>query len=467
MAKGQNPMASRNHSNGITHTDLVHATARIIDGKPKVYILPCGKVANGVLYLQCTPSKVIDGECSVSKSWLWRTYEGTGKARKSLWYGVGSFDPNDQLAFQKAQIAAAQKAAEVAAGTVRTRRERTLEAKANGQPGGSRKRFAEAAEAYVVEFTPTWRAKDAATNWRGIWKNWVNPIIGDLYVDEITPEHVLSVLRQKIAGEEGDFWLNRTKSAVATRARIESVLKWSGEPGRRWRLLGSNPASRESLGTLPRPSKVSPTKEHPALDYAQVPALMETLDLAKTSKIHPTVKAAMAFLVLTGVRTREVRWMTWPEVDLKARVWALPPSRTKKERQHRVPLSDKAIEILQEMKRRHPKSDAVFPSIYKLGGRFLSNTTLWYNLKKIHPDVVVHGFRSTFSMWAGERAKAPYQVCETAIAHVVGTKTGRAYDRSDYFEDRIPLMRDWATFCLTGKTIRWRPLDEETLEAAQ
>jgi integrase len=455
-------MTSRNRPNTITHRQLVQATARIIEGKPKLYNLPCGKVADGVLYLRCAPSMVIDGDYSVSKSWLWRSYEGTHEQRRSCWHGLGSFDPADQLALEKARIAAATKAMEIAAKATREpheHRPHDTRPRHEAKVLIARKRFNQVAEAYIIEFTPTWRDPTAITAWRGVFKNWINPIIGDKFVDEITPEDVLAVLRQKIAGEEGDFWLNRTTTAKNARSRIEAVLRWSAEPGPRWRPLGPNPAGRDSIGTLPKPSKIAPVQEHPALDYRKIPELMGALDTRTPGRPHPIVKRAIAFLILTGVRTAEVRKATWSEINLQDRVWTLKPERTKKFRLHRVPLSDAAIAILLEMRRLHP-GDVVFPAIRKLKHkRFLGNSTLLTNLHTIHPDIVMHGFRSTFRMWAGEKSGAPYPVCEAAIAHAVGSRTGRAYDRSDYFEDRIPLMNAWAHYCLTGKTVRWKPLD--------
>ena len=179
------------------------------------------------------------------------------------------------------------------------------------------------------------------------------------------------------------------------------------------------------------------------MPYADVPAALAAVE---ASGAGPAVKAAIRFTALTAVRSGEARGATWGEVDLEAREWRVPASRMKAGAEHRVPLSDAAVGVLEGMKAHSggAADSLIFPGV---GGRRLNGTTLIYALRKATgTDADVHGFRSSFRTWAAERSGATRDVAEMALAHVVGGAVERSYARSDLFDQRRGLMDRWAAF---------------------
>ena len=172
---------------------------------------------------------------------------------------------------------------------------------------------------------------------------------------------------------------------------------------------GENPALwRDNLEhMLPKANRTS-RKHHPALPYGELPGLMMEL------QAQPSIPArALEFTILTAVRTGEARIARWSEVDLRAGVWTIPGARMKGDKDHRVPLSDRA-------------------------------------LAKLHPGVTVHGFRSTFRDWAAETTSYPNHVVEMALAHAISNGVEAAYRRGDLFENRRRLMQEWADYCASS-----------------
>ncbi len=170
---------------------------------------------------------------------------------------------------------------------------------------------------------------------------------------------------------------------------------------------------------------------------------------------------ALEFAVLTAAQSGEVRGATWKEIDLTEKIWAVPAGRMKMKREHRVPLSDKAIALLKAMLR-IGGTDLIFPNNKDT---VLSDMTLTAVLRHMNKEVTAHGFRSSFRDWASECTSYPRDVCEMALAHAIGDKVEAAYRRGDLFEKRTRMMRDWAKFCGTvamaatmtpikGKTVR-------------
>jgi integrase len=191
---------------------------------------------------------------------------------------------------------------------------------------------------------------------------------------------------------------------------------------------------------LPRRSKVAPVEHHPALPYRDLPAFMERL------RTRTGVSAkALEFLVLTAARSGEVLNAVWSEIDMNLGVWTIPGSRTKSGREHRVALSDRAVELLQALPR-VAGNDYVF-----LGGKpgkGLDRSSMVEVLRSLGPkDITIHGFRSTFRDWASEQTNYPREVAEMALAHVVADKTEAAYRRGDLIEKRARLMAEWSTYC--------------------
>ncbi|MCY4060285.1 MAG: site-specific integrase, partial [Gammaproteobacteria bacterium] len=176
------------------------------------------------------------------------------------------------------------------------------------------------------------------------------------------------------------------------------------------------------------------------LPHAQV---AEALRRVRASKAHGATALAFEFLVLTACRSGEVRGARWDEVDGDSATWTVPPARMKAKLEHRVPLSSRAVAVLDEAREIADKSGLVFPSPT---GRVLSDSTLSKLLRELRIGAVPHGFRSSFRDWAAERTDVPREVCELALAHVNSDRVEAAYRRSDLFERRRSLMSDWADY---------------------
>jgi integrase len=190
---------------------------------------------------------------------------------------------------------------------------------------------------------------------------------------------------------------------------------------------------------LPPPSKTKRVKHHAALPWQELPAFMA--ELRQRDNISAK---ALEFTILTAARTGETIGSTWAEVDLDAKVWTVPAARMKAQKEHRVPLSDRAVEILRDLPRvkgeRH-----VFPGSKAAVG--LSNMSLLELLRGMRPGLTVHGFRSTFKDWCSESTNHPNIVSEAALAHTIPDKVEKAYRRGELLEKRKRLMRDWSAYC--------------------
>lgn len=222
------------------------------------------------------------------------------------------------------------------------------------------------------------------------------------------------------------------------RERIERVLAWATTQGLR---EGENPARwRGHLQELlPKPSKLKKVKHHPSLPYVQVGAFCRLLGREKGIAAR-----ALQLTILTACRTGEVIFAKWEEFDLDAMVWVIPKERMKAHNEHRVPLVRDSLTILERMKGLDPVW--VFPGAKR--GRPMSNMAMANVLERMQrEDITVHGFRSTFRTWAAERTLYPKELPEMALAHKVGTEVEEAYRRTDLFERRRALMKDWSEWC--------------------
>ncbi|RTL61645.1 MAG: integrase, partial [Hyphomicrobiales bacterium] len=233
------------------------------------------------------------------------------------------------------------------------------------------------------------------------------------------------------------IWLTKPETASRLRGRIERVLEFAKVRGHR---SGDNPARwKDGLRSqLPVKSKVRAVKHHSALPYTQVGALMEEL------RGRTAISArALEFTILTAARTGEVIGARWEEIDFASRTWNVPAERMKAKRVHRVPLTDRALEILGQLPR---VDEFVFPGVR--AGQPISNMTMAKLLKHLRPGITVHGFRSSFRDWVHEQTAHPREVAEAALGHVVGDKVEAAYRRGDALEKRRLLMQDWQTYIL-------------------
>ncbi len=289
--------------------------------------------------------------------------------------------------------------------------------------------FEEAAKAYMAAHEASWRNAKHREQWRNTLKGLAYPHIGKLGVRDIEVAHVLNVLEP--------IWQGRTETATRLRGRLELVLDWATARGYR---DGLNPARwRGHLDKmLPNPSKIKTRGHLTALPLSELRDFMERLRL-----VDGMGARAVEFAVLTAARSGEVRGATWAEIDLVEKLWTIPALRMKAGKEHRVPLSPKAVELLGRL----PKiggTDLVFSAPR---GGILSDMTLIAVLRRMEVDATVHGFRSVFRDWCGEHTNFPREVAEAALAHAIGSSVERAYRRGDALEKRRKLMDAWARFC--------------------
>jgi integrase len=314
--------------------------------------------------------------------------------------------------------------------------------------------FKQCAEAYVKAHRAGWRNAKHAAQWEATLATYAEPIIGGLPIPTIDTALVMKVLEQEVggkSGKRGPLWTAKPETASRLRGRIESILDWARVRDYR---EGENPARwRGHLDKLlPAPTKVRKVQHHAALSYTELPDFMGGL-----RNQQGVAARALEFAILTAARTGEVIGAQWSEIDFREKLWTVPAARMKAGKDHRVPLSARAIAILEEVR---PLSqiaggngagDAyVFPG--GKGGQPFSNMAFLMLLRRMkRDDLTAHGFRSTFRDWAAERTHFPSEVAEMALAHTVSSKVEQAYRRGDLFERRRRVMTAWATFCGTVK----------------
>jgi integrase len=290
--------------------------------------------------------------------------------------------------------------------------------------------FSKAIERYIASHQSSWKNPKHHQQWENTLSQYAEPLLGQLKVSEITTAHVMQVL--------DPIWRTKTETASRLRGRMEQVLDWATVQGLR---DGLNPARwRGHLDhLLPKPVRISPIKHHTAIPVEQA-----ARSCAQIRMVQGMGSKALQLLILTACRSGEVRGASWTEFDLVDRVWTIPPERMKAGKEHRVPLSDQAVALLQAQPR-IAGTDLVFPSS-KLA--MLSDMTLTAVMRRLKLDGVPHGWRSTFRDWAGESTSYPREVVEQALAHAVGNKVELAYRRRDMLEKRRTLMQDWSIFLL-------------------
>jgi integrase len=265
------------------------------------------------------------------------------------------------------------------------------------------------------------------------WKNTLATYAASLRskpVDAVGTDDVLTVLKP--------IWTEKAETASRLRGRIEKVLDAAKAKGFR---EGENPARwRGHLDhLLPRPSKLS-RGHHAAMLYEEVAGF-----IAELRKRESPTALALEFCILTAARSGEVLGARWSEIDLAKKIWAVPANRMKAGREHRVPLSGRAVSILRQLAELNT-GEFVFPG--RKPKKPLSDTAMKMVLRRMRVEgTTVHGFRSSFRDWAGNVTNFPREVTETALAHVIGDKAEQAYRRGDALDKRRKLMDAWAAYC--------------------
>ncbi|PPT96533.1 integrase [Xanthomonas arboricola pv. arracaciae] len=293
--------------------------------------------------------------------------------------------------------------------------------------------FRAATEKYISGKVSAMKNDKHKAQWRNTLETYAYPYIGDMDVKQIDTPHVLAAL--------DPIWATKNETASRVRGRIERVLAWATVSGYR---VGDNPARwRGHLSeALAAPAQAKKVEHHAALPYTELPAFLSALrgQIGVGSQ-------ALRFAILTACRTGEVIGARWCEFDFHDNVWTIPAERMKAGKEHRVPLSGAALEILVAMKHfaQEGGGDFVFPGAKN--GAPLSNMAMLAVLKRMRrTDITAHGFRSTFRDWAGQETHHPREVIEHALAHQLKSKTEAAYARGDLLRKRRALMEDWAAY---------------------
>ena len=308
-------------------------------------------------------------------------------------------------------------------------------ARDGGDPLAAKRRasvptFEQAARRTFEANRARWRGAKTAANWAGSMARYAYPVFGDQRVDQIGRDDVLRVLTP--------IWSSKHALAVKVRGRIRATLAWAQAHG----YVEHNAAGEGIDGALPKMAAVK--THHRALDYREIE---EALDTIEASTAGLSARACLRFVVLTASRSGEARGASWDEVDLDAREWRIPAARMKGGAEHRVPLSDAAVAVIEAVEPLRRSSGLLFPSPSR-PGKSLSDMTLTKVLRGcgLADRTTVHGLRSTFRTWASERTSVPHAVMEMALAHQVGSSVERSYARSDLFEKRRELMNTWARY---------------------
>ena len=289
--------------------------------------------------------------------------------------------------------------------------------------GGGVPTFAEAAEKVIALHSKGWKAGSRLpAQWRQTLTAHAYPVIGHKRVDRIASGHVLDVLTP--------IWHSKAATARMVRQRMGAVMKWAIAKGYRT----DDPAGAAVTAALP---KNGGHKHHAATPWRDLPGVLQ--QVRASDRFQLAARLALEFVALTAARGAEVRGACWREVDVKARTWTVPAERVKTGKPHRVPLSDRALEVLAEA-RTLGTGDIVFPAVTT--GRVLNNRALPDILKGLGIAGTVHGFRSSFRDWCADNG-VDREVAERALAHAVRSKVEAAYARSDLLERRREVMERW------------------------
>jgi integrase len=300
--------------------------------------------------------------------------------------------------------------------------------------------FKAAADAYYDFHSPKWENEKHKAQFHSRLSEYVFPVMGTLPVAAIDKPIILKAMQP--------IWNTKHATATRTLGLVKSVLDYAKASG--WR-DGDNPAAWSGNMSNALPTHNS-KKHHAALPFAEVYKFMKSLSATEMN----VAAQALEFTILTAARTGEVRFARWDEIDMRAKLWTIPAERMKVRKPHRVPLSARALAILNAAPREEENGFLfIGPAGKPLGHQALAEV-----LKRINPDVTVHGFRSSFRDWASETTNYPNHVVEMALAHSIGNAVEAAYRRGDLLAQRVRLMDDWTSYCgnppATGNVVPMR-----------
>lgn len=389
---------------------LYRLTARTVASKKRTGLYGDG----GGLYLQVT--------WSGSKTWIFRYRSPL--TRKPRYMGLGAVR-NVGLPEARQKADAQRSLLTSGIDPIRARDEELQRQVAEAAKAVT---FSHCATSYIESHRPKWRNEKHAEQWTNTIRAYCDPVIGALPVQEVATGLVLKILEP--------IWATKPETASRLRGRIENILDWAKARGYR---SGENPARWKGHlnQLLPALAKKDRVVHHKAMPFAEVGAFV-----SKLRALSGVAARCLEFTVLTAARTNEATQATPEEVDLGNATWTVPGSRMKTKKEHRVPLSPRAVAIVREML--ELKGDHVFRGAKH--GKPISNMTMLALLDSMSVNVTVHGFRSSFRDWAAERTHFPHEVCEMALAHAIPNAAEAAYRRGDLFEKRRMLMDAWADY---------------------
>ena len=290
------------------------------------------------------------------------------------------------------------------------------------------KTFEQAAGEYIKIHADSWSNDKHRKQWERTLTAYAFPVVGKLSLRHIRQEHILKILEP--------IWTTKTETATRVRGRMESILDWAKVKGLR---SGENPAAWKGHldHMLPAPTRLKKIEHLTAVPVREMPGFM-----VKLRQAAGIAAQALEFLILTAARSGEVRGITWEEVSLDDALWIVPAERMKMKKEHRVPLSNRAVDILKSQ----PRIDGnplVFPAPR---GSQMSDATMSAVLKRMNVDATVHGFRSSFRDWCGDYTNYPRDLAEQCLAHGADDPVEAAYRRGDALERRREIMNEWSKF---------------------
>jgi integrase len=296
-----------------------------------------------------------------------------------------------------------------------------------------RRTFRQVAEAFINSQESGWRNVKHRNQWRQSLGSYAYPVFGDMAIENIRTSHVVDALQS--------IWLSKTETASRLRGRIERVLDRAKVLGLR---DGENPARWKGHleHLLPKKSAIAPVEHHAALDYRQIGAFV-----AELRQQEGVAARALEFAILCWSRTGEVIGMRWRELQ-GDRLWVVPGSRMKAAKEHKVPLCQRALDVIAEMQKIRDRRSSEYVFQGSKDGAPLSDMSMLMLLRRMgHPELTVHGFRATATSWAKGQTNFAAELREMALAHTVSDKTLAAYERDDMFEKRRQLADAWARYC--------------------
>ncbi|MFZ4762254.1 MAG: tyrosine-type recombinase/integrase [Alphaproteobacteria bacterium] len=399
-------MAKSNHKLSALSINKTNKQGRYSDG--------------GGLYLQIAAGG--------SKSWLFRF----NLNKKAYQMGLGSVSAVS-LSVARQKAAACRALLDEGKNPIQARQEQ--QAKLLFEQASSIS-FNHCAEAYINAHQQAWSNAKHIAQWKSTIKQYASPVIGDLSIAAIDTPLICKILEP--------IWHNKTETATRLRQRLEKILDWASVKGYRQQ---ENPARWKGHldKILPAPAKIMNVEHRKALPYKDIPQFMQQLQAQQGIGAK-----AFILMILTACRTGEIIKTSWQEINLKEKLWVIPAKRMKAKKEHRIPLSEQALEIL-TMMQENRRNDWIFCN--ESLNKPISNGVFIAHLKRmgLKEQIDPHGFRSSFRDWAAEQTNYPREVAEQALAHSLKDKVEAAYRRGDLLEKRAALMQDWANYCMDKK----------------